>query len=627
MGKKKGGKKQMVEAGPKAVWLFFLGMFCLAAALAAGGVLSVVRLGLPAAAGLRSYRAPEASFVLDRRGGVIGEFHDEFRINVPLADMPAFLPLAFVAAEDARFFSHPGFDVFAVIRAVIRDIAARAPVQGGSTITMQVARMLMLSREKTFSRKLRELFLAWQIDRNLSKKKILEIYLNQIYLGEGAYGVEAAALTYFNKHVRDLNLAEAAMLAGLPQAPSRYSPRCSPELARRRQRYVLNRMAAEGMISAAAAREAFVRTVRIMPSGPEFHAGPGSGYFAAAVAAEVRRRFGADILKRGGLRIYTTMDPELEDRAAAAVRKGVRRWRRRHPGRGNAPQAALVAVDNATGRVLALVGGLDFAASPFNRALEAKRQPGSGFKPFVYAAAFNHGFSPDDVIDDSPVSLPGRGPGEVWRPENFSGRFYGPTSLRDALVHSRNVVTVKLLRRMGIEPLRLLAARAGLDVPDDVGLSIALGTAETDLLGLTRAYTAFANGGMMAECDLVTRVEDGSGRVLWRFSPRKARVMPAGTAELVRKILQDAVREGTGRAAGIPGEDVAGKTGTSDGFKDAWFIGFTSRITCGVWLGFDNGASLGEGESGGRLAAPVWRDFMAGAGAAGGASSPAPMQR
>jgi len=591
-------------------------MFCLLLfALAAGLLLFLSsmlgRLDMPRA-GLDSYRAPEASFVFDDQGRVIGEFHDEFRINVSLADLPEILPMAFVAAEDARFFDHPGIDIFAAIRALIRDISSGAKIQGGSTITMQVARMLLLSPEKTYSRKFRECLLAWRIDRSLSKKRILEIYLNQIYLGDGAYGVEAAARNYFNKSARELNLGEIALLAGLPKAPSRYSPRRNFAAARARQRYVLNRMAAEGIIDGATARSVYSSPPQIAIRRSYYSADPAHGYFVAEVEEELRHRFGDDLLRRGGLRVHTSLNSALSRRASVSLARGVAEWRRRHPQREKAPEAALVAIDNKSGLVVALAGGLDFESSPFNRATMAMRQPGSAFKPVIYAAAFERGLSPSERIDDSPLSLPGRRPGEVWSPRNFDGRYHGPTTLTDGLIHSRNVVTVKLMRKITLEPVISLAEKLGLKMPDEADLSLALGSAEVSLLSLTRAYCAFADKGALPRISLISRIEDSGGSEIARFVPGGRRVLSPGVADMVAEILGRVIREGTGRRARGVSSRAAGKTGTSNGFKDAWFIGFTPGYTCGVWLGFDDGAGLGEAESGGCLAAPIWRDFMAG---------------
>ncbi len=601
---------RVIAVGEKQAW----GFVFIVMGTAVGFILLlfflVSRLDIPSTAGLGAYRAPEASFIFDRRGMVIGEYHDEFRINISLAGVPEILPMAFVAAEDARFFEHPGIDIFAVARAFFRDIRAGAKVQGGSTITMQVARMLLLSPEKTFVRKFRELFLAWRIDRSLTKKRILEIYLNQIYLGEGAYGIEAAARAYFNKSARDLSLAEITLLAGLPQAPSRYSPRRHFALARSRQRYVLNRMAAEGIIDADAARAAYGRRLTIVPSTPDYNIAGDQGYFVSAAAEAVRHRYGDDRLRRGSLRIYTSLDSDLEAAARNAVVRGVNRWRHRHRGDKKTPQAALVALDNKSGRVIALVGGLDFGKSPFNRAIQALRQPGSAFKPVVYVAAFAHGFTPDTRINDAPISLPGRIKGERWNPRNFSGRYYGATTLSQALIHSRNVVTVKLMQKIGVRPVVALARRLGLKVGDNADLSLALGSAEVSLLALTRAYSCFANRGRLADIGLIRRITTASGGELRHFYPKFVPVLIPSRAEMLRNILKRVISEGTGRAARGLGPEAAGKTGTSDGFKDAWFIGFTPKLTCGVWLGFDNGDSLGDRETGGRLAAPVWRDFM-----------------
>jgi penicillin-binding protein 1A len=566
-------------------------------------------LNLPDITALHNYRPPLATVVLDNQGRELASFARENRILVTLDQMPALLPKAFVAAEDGRFFQHGGVDGWSVLRAMFNNLRSGRRAQGGSTITQQVARALLLSPEKTYSRKLREALLAYRIDRLLSKENILYLYLNQIYLGEGAYGVEAAARTFFGKKAIQLNLAEISLLAGLPQAPSRYSPLNDYRKAKERQRYVLNRMAEDGFITPDEARHAFQRAIHWRQDQPE---GGAKKYFVEQVRQYVGKKYGSEQLLTGGLTIHATVDSTLQELASEAVAQGILAWSRRNPERGaDFPQGALVAVEAGTSRVLALVGGADFRGSQFNRAVQAQRQPGSAFKPIIYAAALNHSFSPADLINDEPLQLTGVA-GEVWQPGNFDGRFVGPTTVWNGLVQSRNIVTVKLLQEVGIEPVRQLARRLGIVSPLADNLTLALGTSEVTLLELTNAYGAFANGGIYRTPVFIDRIVDRHGRILEQSGEQEvARALLPRTAYQVTNLLQAVIRQGTGRLAqGVAGES-AGKTGTSDHNFDAWFIGYTPGLVAGVWLGFDRQSSLGEAETGGRAAAPVWRDFMA----------------
>lgn len=564
-------------------------------------------LDLPDISALTAYQPPEASLVVDFQGRELTRFYRENRRVIKLSEMPPLLSKAFVAAEDGRFYQHGGVDGWSVLRAVFNNLRSGRRSQGGSTITQQVARALLLTPEKTYIRKLREAVLAYRIDRLLTKDQILHLYLNQIYLGEGAYGVEAAARAYFGKPASQLNLAEISLLAGLPQAPSRYSPLVDYKSAKTRQRYVLNRMAEDGYITPQEARVAYGREV-VAHRG--FPIDPKEGYFLEAVRLYVEDRYGTERLLAGGLTIRVTMVRELQTAAALAVERGVAAWRQRHPGARDYPQGALVALEVKSGRILALVGGRDFRVSPFNRALQSRRQPGSVFKPIIYAAALQGYFTPTSLLNDQPMALPGAA-GEVWRPSNYDGKFMGPITLRTGLVHSRNIVTVKLLQAVGIGPVVKLAADLGISAPLAENLSLALGTSGVSLLEMTSAYEVFADGGTYLAPLMVESISDRQGRVLEKsraVNPR--RVLPAKTAYQVTNLLQGVIKEGTGRQAdGLEGES-AGKTGTTDNSTDAWFIGYTPELVAGVWLGFDRGAHLGEDETGGRAAAPVWLDFM-----------------
>lgn len=585
--------------------VFIFAITCLLS-LFIGGVLYLYSLlDIPDFRSLESYRPMMASRVVDRHGVEVERFFQENRIVVPLARMPALLPEAFVAAEDARFYSHQGVDVWSVLRALLYNVRAGGRAQGGSTITQQVTRSLLLSRKKLYSRKLKEAIFAYRIDSLLSKDEILYIYLNQIYLGEGSYGVAAAAHTYFGKEVSELGLAEMALLAGLPQAPSRYSPFKNPQLAKQRQAYVLNRMAEDGFISAAAAREAYAEELHWAAPDDRTE----GAYFVQHVRNYLEQKYGRQQLLTGGLTIYTTFDRAVQDAASQAVKTGVDAVKSRQAGILSTPQASLVAMELQTGRVLALVGGTSFERSQFDRATQARRQPGSAMKPIVYAAALANGFRPDSLLDDRPLKLHGAGSGQLWEPRNFDNRFHGLTTLYDGLIYSRNIVTIKLLQETGVDEVIRLARKLGIRSELTADLSLALGSSGLSLLELTAAYTAFGNNGRYVAPLFVSRVEDRYGRVLEENFANPEQVLPEAVAGMMSGMLRGVIGEGTGkRAQGIKG--AAGKTGTTDHNVDAWFIGYTDTMVAGVWLGNDLNEPLGAGETGGRAAAPIWRDFM-----------------
>ncbi|MBU0481386.1 MAG: PBP1A family penicillin-binding protein [Proteobacteria bacterium] len=593
-----------------------ISLFCLGAALLLTVLLGsllylVTSLKIPDISSITDYRPPLTSVFYDDRGRVIAEFSRENRFEIPLSAMSELLPKAFVAAEDGRFYHHEGVDGWSILRALIHNIRSGNKAQGGSTITQQVARSLLLSPEKTYTRKIREAILAYRIDNYLPKEDILYLYLNQIYLGEGAYGVEAAARTYFGKSASELNLSEMSLLAGLPQAPSRYNPFKHFKLAKGRQRYVLNRMAADGYITPEQARRAY-KSVLLWENREAGNMV--EKYFVDQAAKYVESRYGIEALEGGGLKVYTTLSKPMQSAAALAINKGVRAWRRRNGGVAGAlePQAAMVVMAPDSSRVLALIGGTDYEGSQYNRAVQSRRQPGSAFKPLIYAAALESGVTPADILLDEPLQLQGSTAGEFWEPENFSGEFYGPTTVRTGLINSRNIVTIKLLQEIGVEPVRRLAAQMGVTSPLSGNLSLALGTSGVSLLELTTAYTVFAGGGVYRPPVFVDRIVDREGRLLenpGRVGGGK-RVLSAPSAYQMTHLLKGVIEEGTGRRArGLPME-AAGKTGTSDSNMDAWFIGYTPGLAAGVWFGFDQHMPLGGNETGGVVAAPVWLDFM-----------------
>ena len=569
-----------------------------------------ISLQIPSIRTLSDYRPPLTTLVLDRKGAVVDRIFQENRYLVTLADLPELLPKAFLAAEDARFFQHGGVDAWSVLRALVNNLTSGNHThQGGSTITQQVARSLLLTPEKTYSRKVKEAILAYRIDRAFDKKEILAIYLNQIYFGEGAYGVEAAARTYFGRSARELSLGEMAMLAGLPQAPSRYAPFRHFDLAKKRQAYVLNRMAEDGYITPTAARKAFNQPLLW---GPPLARKPEHQYFLQQIRNLVQNKYGADLLATGGLVIRTSLDQEMQAVAVQAMRYGIAAWQARHQDDQSTglPQAALVALEPRSGKIRALMGGVDFSGSQFDRAVQARRQPGSAFKPFIYAIALEQGMTPGTILLDEPLTLPGAKAGEVWQPENYSGEHYGPTTLRDGLIHSRNIVTIKMLQQVGIKPVVALARRLGIASPLTPTLSLALGTSEVSLLELTGAYAGFANGGKAIAPMFIDSITDAQDHVLEENQPNQTQALSPQAAFQVTHLMEKVILEGTGRQAQGLQSAAAGKTGTTDSNMDAWFVGYTPNLVTGVWMGFDRKKSLGRLETGGRAAAPVWRYFM-----------------
>jgi len=641
----------------------------------------------------------------------MGEFYAERRIEVPYSRLPRHLLLAFVAAEDARFFEHPGVDVFGIIRAFLRNVEAGEIVQGGRTITQQVVKRIILTSEKSFARKIKEAVLAYRIDNYLSKEEILTLYLNHIFLGRGSYGVEAAALEFFSKHVEDLSLAEAAILAGIPKAPSRYSPYLNPQKAKERQAYVLRRMAEVGFVTREEASAALRQPIKLKPLRPDWI--KECGYFTEHVRGLLEGRFGKDQVMNLGLRVYTTADVGLHRVAQKAVRDGmdalvkrngyrgplkhltpkerpnfqerqVRYFKKYPPRKGilvtalvvqgkkkgqgaqvrfgehsgvlvspppdpeaqdrpqvrfasfspgdvvqvrlikqdrqkrwsatleRAPmvQGALISMELETGRVRTLMGGKDFSDSTFNRAVQAHRQPGSAFKPIIYAAAVDRGYGPNSILADEPLSLPGGRSGELWSPQNYDHTFSGPITLATAIARSRNIPAVRMMMAVGVPAVVNMAKTLGISSPIYPNYASALGASEVTLLELTRAYSVFPNRGNLLEPVFIDRLEDRDGRILFEGRPRRQQVLKQETADIMTNLLVGVVERGTATRVRVLQRPMGGKTGTTNKTRDAWFIGFTPSLITGVWVGMDNERSLGPKETGSQAAAPIFISYM-----------------
>jgi penicillin-binding protein 1A len=599
---------------------------------------------------LNGWVPDEASLVLDRAGDELGRLYRVNRVIVPLDSLPPYLPAAFIAVEDQRFWRHRGVDWVRVLGAAWANLRARRVEEGFSTITMQLARNVFPKRipqaQRTLRRKFTEMRVAGEIEGRFTKRQILELYLNQIYFGDGAWGIEAAAAEYFGKPASRLTLGEAAVLAGLIRAPQRLSPRRNPAGARGRRAVVLEKMVEQGVINEAAARQAAAEPIQVR-HGTARSAGP-AAYFLEEVRQELEDELGEE-LYTGGYLIHTTLDravqrvaeEELESQLEAieSGRFGVFRHPRRGSGGGAGAaagdsaggeesrylQGAVVVMDTRSGDLLALVGGRDFGDSKFDRAVQARRQPGSAFKPFVYGAALAAGYPPTMILSDEPLRmvLPD---GRVWEPRNFEGSYRGDVTMRQALAQSRNVATIRLAQEVGLDRVIEFARRAGLSGPIPGVPSIAIGAAEVTLLEMTTAYATLATLGERPTPRLVTRVVDRAGAVVWSRSAESRRAIDPAVAFLLTDLLRGVVDRGTGtpaRTAGFRGP-AAGKTGTTNGSSDVWFLGYTPERVAGVWIGFDRPQAIVPGATGGRLAAPVWGRIMSRTGAAKGAGWSAP---
>jgi len=670
--------------------------------------------GLPSLSVLHEYQPSLISKVYADNGQVMGQFYVERRILAPLAEVPQHLINAVIAVEDTRFFEHPGLDIWGIFRAAWTNLKRGGKFEGASTITQQLARTLFLSPERTFQRKIRELILALKMEVVLTKDQILEMYLNQIYFGHGAYGIGSAALTYFGKGLAELSLPEAAFLAGLPKAPSTYSPYKNYNLAKKRQEHVLGRMAAANFITAKLSQEAIDTKLNFQRRSLERVA----PYFLEDVRQHLVNTYGESMVYKGGLQVFTTLNTDMQHMAEEAVGRGLKQLDKRQGWRGplrheeppaqipegpppefpdhgeilegvvyqvsreqatviannlvgtislkdmlwakrrlaegvpvteakNFPitsakqllrpgdvievslkssrkgqihfrldqtplvEGAIIAIDPRTGAIRAMVGGYDFDRSQFNRAMISLRQPGSAFKPIIYATALDHGMTPATLVLDAPVVYEQEDPGKTWKPENYEKRFFGPITLREALRHSRNAATVRLLEQIGVRGVTDFSRKLGIKSPLSQDLSLALGSSGITLEELTSAYGVFANQGLALPPYTISIVKDQEDKILEQhlFEPRQ--VITQETAYLITHMMMDVIQSGTGRRARKIGRPLAGKTGTTNSYRDAWFVGYAPNLAVGVWVGFDSVETLGRVESGAHAALPIWTHFMA----------------
>jgi len=584
---------------------------------------------LPSMARLEMIEPSLKTRILASDSTVIKEFYEQNRILLPLEKIPPIVQKTFIAVEDKRFYKHFGIDLKRIFAVAWHDLLHWSRAQGASTITQQLSRDLFLTKEQTFTRKIKEILLAFRIERTYSKDEILELYLNQIYFGEGTYGIEAASRRFFGKSVSELELHQIALLAGLPKNPAGYNPFLRPERALRRRNIVLNAMKEFGLIT-----EAELDSLKALPldvSRPEPKDREFAGYFSEYIRQQLEARFGSKAIYREGFTVYTTLDAKLQQVAEDSMEsfleklesEGHYRLTRAAyldsiaEGKKIAPdylQSAAVALDPRNGHIKVMIGGRNFRESKFNRAIQARRQPGSAFKPFIYLAALENGYGPSDIILDTPlvVELPN---GDVWKPHNFSDKFHGAVSLRYALRKSINVPAIKLLQKIGTPSVISIARRLGIKSPLRNVLSLALGSNEVTLLEITSAYGVLAAQGIKAEPIAILKIVDKNGNVIEENREYHEEVLSPQVAYIMTDMLRTVIDEGTGRNARLMGLKIpcAGKTGTTDDFADGWFIGYTPELVVGVWTGFDEKRSMGRNKTGARVALPLWVDIMKGA--------------
>ena len=583
-----------------------LGTTMLVSSIAAGGLvgLAISFRNLPDVRVLRNYLPSETSYIYDINGTLLYSLHDEAnRDVVDLDDISPNLKRAVLAIEDSYFYSHKGINPSSVGRALLANFQAGSTVEGGSTVTMQLVKNLFLSSEQAISRKVAEAVLSLRLEQIFEKDQILELYLNQVYWGHNTYGVETAAQSYFNKSAADLTLAESAMMAGLIQAPEEYSPFVDYPLAKERQAIVLGRMRQLGWISAE--EEATAKAQPLLIGEITSFRSSSSPYVTEAVVQELTEIFGKEAVLKGGMRVQTTIDLSLQQIAEETIQRNHSQLRQRG---FYADQMALVAIDPRTHFVKAMVGGVDYTTSQFNRAIQAQRQPGSAFKPFVYYAAFASGrCTPDSIIQDTAVSYPDGY--EYYTPRNYDGSFMGNIPIRKALELSRNVPAIKLGQELGINRIIELSRLLGIESPMEPVISLPLGAVDLTPMELAGAYATFASNGWHSDPTFIVQVTDSSGNILLDNTPKPQLVLDPWAAASLTDVLQGVVARGTGTGAQI-GRPVAGKTGTTDSQRDVWFVGYVPQLATAIWVGNDDYSPLGSGATGGGMVAPIWKDFM-----------------
>jgi penicillin-binding protein 1A len=547
---------------------------------------------IPSVESLLAARPLGSTTIFDRNGKVVASLHSgQNREFVKLESMTKSLKEAVIASEDIRFYQHWGIDLNGIGRAVL----SGGQSGGGSTITQQLAKNLFLTFDRTFIRKISDIWLALQLERVLSKDKILEMYLNQIYLGHGVFGVEAASKLYFGKHASELKTSEAAVIAGLLPAPEYYSPFRHPEQTKAVQKRVLERMVIAGYLTPQEKEDSYNAPLHYAPpAGYAFRA----PYFISQVLSVLNEELGAETTNRGGLSIHTTLDLDWQEYAEKDIRRGVERYAPYNVGQG-----ALVAIEPGTGEVRALVGGKSYSDSQFNRATQAKRQPGSTFKPFVYLTAFTKGFAPSSYVLDAPLNIGG------YAPSNYDRSYHGYVSYERALAKSLNIPAVKVAQQVGIQNVIELAHRMGINAELPENLSVALGSAEVTPLELATAYATIAADGVYSKPRFITRVTDDKGNTITEFKAENKAVVEENAIAMLDRCLNGVIRYGSGTAADF-GRPAGGKTGTTSDNRDTWFAGYTPNLACVIWLGNDDNSKLASSSTGGMLAAPLWRKFM-----------------
>lgn len=583
-----------------------LGTTMLASSIVAGGLvgLAISFQNLPDVRVLRNYLPSETSYIYDIKGTLLDSLHDEAnREVVDLDEISPDLKRAVLAIEDSYFYSHRGINPSSVGRALLANARAGSTVEGGSTVTMQLVKNLFLTPQRSLSRKVAEAVLSMRLEQIFEKDQILEMYLNQVYWGHNTYGVETASQSYFNKPAADLTLAEASMMAGLIQAPEEYSPFVNYTLAKQRQATVLGRMRQLGWITAE--EEATAKAQPLLVGEITSFRTSVAPYVTEAVVQELKDIFGNEAVLKGGMRVQTTVDLSMQRMAEETVRRNHAQLRQRGV---YADQMSLVAIDPRTHFVKAMVGGVDYNASQFNRAVQAQRQPGSSFKPFVYYTAFASGrYAPDTIIQDTAISYPDGY--EYYSPKNYDGSFMGSIPIRRALELSRNVPAVKLGQSVGVDRIIEICRLLGIESPIDPVVSLPLGAVDLTPMEMAGAYATFASNGWHSQPTFIVQVTDSSGNVLLDNTPKPQLILDPWATAALTDVLQGVIARGTGKAANI-GRPAAGKTGTTDSQRDVWFVGYVPQLATAIWVGNDDYSPLGSGATGGGIVAPVWRDFM-----------------